>query len=203
MPLHHHTPFDREYSGDHEPLDEPDWRPHTPLIAAVENGEDLPRPPRKPSPPARRHWWGLGADCCYIVLKAGTYLMACWVIAMGLPLMFLLLLCMGQLDMAFLFLGSLFGAFVDATPDRQLGASRRSARRAARVPAGQRKSTAPWPEPARPVCVFGEFPLRLNGKLVGQSGKASFGCADWDSGPPRRRTSVSALRLKSQTGEPI
>lgn len=119
MPLHHHTPFDREYSGDHESFDERDWRPHAPLIAAVENGEDLPRSPRKLVPPTRRHWWGLGADCCYIVLKAGTYLMACWVIAMGLPLMFLLLLCMGQLDMAFLFLGSLFGAFVDATPDRQ------------------------------------------------------------------------------------
>lgn len=119
MPLHHHTPCDREYSGDHESFAEPDWRPHAPLIAAIENGEDLPRPPRRLPPPARRHWWGLGADCCYIVVKAGIYLMACWVIAMGLPLMFLLLLCMGQLDMAFLFLGSLFGAFVDATPDRQ------------------------------------------------------------------------------------
>lgn len=119
MPLHHHTPFDREDTGDHESLAEPDWRPHAPLIAAVEKGEDLPRPPGKLAPPTRRQWWGLGADCCYIVLKAGIYLMACWVIAMGLPLMFLLLLCMGQLDMAFLFLGSLFGAFVDATPDRQ------------------------------------------------------------------------------------
>jgi hypothetical protein len=119
MPLHHHTPFDREYMAEQDSFPEPDWRPHAPLIAAIENGEDLPRPPRKLAQRARRHWWGLGADCCYIVLKAGTYLMACWVIAMGLPLRVLLLLCMGQLDMAFLFLGSLFGAFVDATPDRQ------------------------------------------------------------------------------------
>lgn len=119
MPLHHHTPFDREYAADHESFAEPDWRPYAPLIAAIENGEDLPHPPRKLAQRQSRHWWGLGADCCYIVVKAGIYLMACWVIAMGLPLMFLLLLCMGQLDMAFLFLGSLFGAFVDATPDRQ------------------------------------------------------------------------------------
>jgi len=42
-----------------------------------------------------------------------------------------------------------------------LGASRRSASRASRVPAGQRKCAAPWSELARPECVFGEFPLRI------------------------------------------
>ena len=53
------------------------------------------------------------------MIKSGAYLMACWVMAMGLPLMFLLLLTGGQMDVTFAFLGSLFGAFVDATPDRQ------------------------------------------------------------------------------------
>lgn len=119
MPLNMQTPLDRTVG--HEP--EADWLPHYPTIAAVEQGHDLPCPHprlrcrREQSP--RRHWWGLGADCCYIVIKSGIYLMACWIIAMGLPLMFLLLLTGGQLDKVFLFLGSLFGAFGGATPDRQ------------------------------------------------------------------------------------
>ena len=114
MPLLCQTPFDRKYQ--HEPdgasdLEEREYAEREAELLKVYF-------PSAAQMKARR-WWGLGADFCYILVKAGTYLMACWVIAMGLPLMFLLLLCMGQLDMAFLFLGSLFGAFVDATPDRQ------------------------------------------------------------------------------------
>jgi hypothetical protein len=115
MPHCLQTPFDREV----ETKPEPDWRPHAPIIAAVESGEDLPRLPRRATAKQPRHWWGLAADGCYIVIKSGAYLMACWVIAMGLPLMFLLLLTGGKMDMSFAFLGSLFGAFADATPDRQ------------------------------------------------------------------------------------
>lgn len=88
------------------------------LIANAPRREDFP-PFLTAAQRRRRHWWGLGADCCYIVIKAGLYLMACWVIAMGLPLMFLLLLTGGQMDKVLVFLGSLFGAFADATPDRQ------------------------------------------------------------------------------------
>jgi hypothetical protein len=66
-----------------------------------------------------RHWWGLAGDGCYIMIEAGAFLMACWVMAMGLPLMFLLLLSGGQIDMMFAFLGTMFGAFAEASPDRQ------------------------------------------------------------------------------------
>lgn len=114
MPYQMRTPFDREVDAHPEP----DWLPHAAMIAAVERGEDLPRATR-PAECPRRHWWGLGADCCYIVIKSGLYLMACWIIAMGLPLMFLLLLTGGQMDKSLVFLGSLFGAFADAPPDRQ------------------------------------------------------------------------------------
>lgn len=115
MPHQMKYPFDREVDAHPEP----DWLPHAPMIAAVERGEELPRPPRRAAKSPRRHWWGLGADCCYIVIKSGLYLMACWIIAMGLPLMFLLLLTGGQMDKSLVFLGSLFGAYADATPDRQ------------------------------------------------------------------------------------
>ena len=116
MPHCLQSPFDH---CEVEAQPEPDWLPHAPIIAAVEQGEDLPRPLRRAAPKPPRRWWGLAADGCYIVIKSGVYLMACWVIAMGLPLMFLLLLTGGQMDMTFAFLGSLFGAFTDATPDRQ------------------------------------------------------------------------------------
>lgn len=115
MPHCLQSPFDYEV----EAQPEPDWLPHAPIIAAVEQGEDLPRPLRRAAPKPPRRWWGLAADGCYILVKSGIYLMACWVIAMGLPLMFLLLLTGGHMDMTFAFLGSLFGAFADATPDRQ------------------------------------------------------------------------------------
>lgn len=115
MPHYLHSPFDREV----EAKPEPDWLPHRPIITATQEGHDFPRPPRRAGPTTPRHWWGLAADGCYIVVRSGIYLMACWVIAMGLPLMFLLLLTGGQMDMTFSFLGSLFGAFADAPPDRQ------------------------------------------------------------------------------------
>ena len=117
MPHLLQTPFDRaaepddelapEYqlSAAHHPNDNPDY--DVPRLRAV--------PPAKPP----YHWWGLAADGCYIVLEAGKFLMACWVMALGLPLMFLLLLTGGQMDMVFTFLGSLFGGFADASPDRQ------------------------------------------------------------------------------------
>jgi len=114
MPLLCQSPFDRKYQP------EPDSAADFEQREYAEREAELfqiyfPSGTQKKD----RRWWGLGADFCYILVKAGIYLMACWAIAIGLPLMLLLLLCMGQLDMAFLFLGSLFGAFVDATPDRQ------------------------------------------------------------------------------------
>jgi len=114
MPLHCQTPFDRKFHP------EPDGAADLEEREYAEREAELfqiyfPAPARARD----RHWWGLGADCCYIVLKSGIYLMACWVFAMGLPLMFLLLLTGGQIDKGLIFLGSLLGAFAEATPDRQ------------------------------------------------------------------------------------
>ncbi len=122
------------FGGTDEPEPRPSPVPRRPLQPAFVPREDIDKlhalianaPRREQFPPFKaapgkthRHWWGLGADCCYIVVKAGYFLMACWIFAIGLPLMLLLLLSGGHLDMAYLFLGSLFGAYVDATPDRQ------------------------------------------------------------------------------------
>jgi len=132
--LYSTEPVEVLFGGKDEPEPRPSSAPRRPLQPAFVPRDDIdelhalmaeaPRreqfPPFKAAPTkSRRHWWGLGADCCYIVVKAGYFLLACWIFAVGLPLMLLLLLSGGHMDMAFLFLGSLFGAFADATPDRQ------------------------------------------------------------------------------------
>lgn len=115
MPLHLQTPFDRWTNPEPE---EP---------TSAEDREEAKREAElielyRPGPPQkdRRKWWGMAADCCFIVFEAGAFLLACWIFAMGLPLMFLLLLTGGQMDTMFVFLGSLFGSFDQATPDRQV-----------------------------------------------------------------------------------
>ena len=116
MPLHLQTPFDREPPREHDRLSEVG-------LDARLAGEQVQELPCLDGPddqrPKVRHWWGLAADCCYIVIEAGAFLMACWITAMGLPLMLLLLLTGGQMDMTFAFLGTLFGAYGEASPDRQ------------------------------------------------------------------------------------
>lgn len=92
---------------------------HT-LMANPPLREQFPWVPAALEKPQRR-WWGLGADFCYLVIEAGAFLMVCWIMALGLPLMLLLLLSGGQLDMMFAFLGSLFGAYIEADPARQYG----------------------------------------------------------------------------------
>lgn len=114
MPLHSRTPFDRDTEA--EPDDTVGISPHT---RETPSGELHQLPLAEHRKRAEPRWWGLAADCCYLVISAGAFLMACWVMAMGLPVMLVLLLTGGQMDMTFAFLGSLFGAFADATPDRQ------------------------------------------------------------------------------------
>lgn len=122
MPLHLQTPFDRAAQPLPQPKSEPDRLPEAELHALLAR-EQVQKLPRLDGPDDRRpnvrHWWGLAADCCYILIEAGAFLMACWITAMGLPLMLLLLLTGGQMDMSFAFLGTLFGAYGEASPDRQ------------------------------------------------------------------------------------
>ena len=92
MPLHLITPFDRD------PAPAPD---PAPCFTA-----GLAQNPR-------RRWWGMAADCCYLVIEAGAYLLSCWTMALGCPLALLLLLTGGSTDMVFVFLGDLFGHFAE------------------------------------------------------------------------------------------
>ena len=117
MSYFHETPFDRHRNPDSAP--DADWVLAGSLHADHDVTADLPRlrvpPPTKPHRPR----WMLAAECCYIVIQASGFLMACWIMALGLPVMFVLLLTGGHLDMTFDLIGSMLGGFVGATPDRR------------------------------------------------------------------------------------
>jgi hypothetical protein len=115
MPLHYQTPFDRMTDPDED-------RPSNGQLYACSEAEEdlLHRVSRfEARQKRRRKWWGMAADCCYIAIEAGGFLLACWLMAMGLPLLLILVLSGGQLDMLFVFLGNLFGHFADADPGRK------------------------------------------------------------------------------------
>ena len=113
MPYLHDTPFNRDAQAD------PDWVLAGTLQSSNDPHADLAR--LRVAQPAKRRLarWMLAADCCYIVIRATGFLMACWIMALGLPVMFVLLLTGGHLDMTFDLLGSALGGFVSATPDRR------------------------------------------------------------------------------------
>ena len=80
MPLHLITPFDRD-------------------DVASSDGE--------PSVGAFADWRRHGADLCYILLKASAFLGAIYLMVLGLPLLFFLMLTGGDLALLFVQLGNL------------------------------------------------------------------------------------------------
>lgn len=118
MPLNMISPFDREAlpATGPVPIPLPSPVPDLALVSACEHrpGGSSAFRTAATSKPWKR-WWGMAADCCYIVIAAGSYLLSCWMMALGLPLMLLLVLTGGNLDMVFVFIGELFGHFA-ATP---------------------------------------------------------------------------------------
>ena len=94
MPLHVVTPFDRAY----EPQ--------------LDEGHDLP-----PGPTWRRH----AADACFILVKAGGFLASTYLMTLGLPLLFFLMISGGSVDVLFAQVANLADRFLSADAARQSG----------------------------------------------------------------------------------
>lgn len=92
MPLHVVTPFDRAQDA---PLD-----------------EDLDLPPSKT-------WRHHAADTCYILVKAGSFLGSTYLMTLGLPLLFFLMISGGSMDLLFAQIANLADRFLSADPVRQ------------------------------------------------------------------------------------
>lgn len=92
MPLHTVTPFDRAH--------------------------DAHRQQRLDSPPGKS-WRQHGADTCYILVKAGLFLGSSYLMTLGLPLLFFLMISGGSVDLFFAQLANLADRFLAAGPARQ------------------------------------------------------------------------------------
>jgi hypothetical protein len=93
MPVHLVTPFDR--AQDRE----------------AEDGFVL-------SPPGKT-WRAHLADICYILIKAGAFLGAIYLMVLGLPLLFFLMIAAGDMTLLFSHLGNLAAHYLAADHARQ------------------------------------------------------------------------------------
>lgn len=70
--------------------------------------------------PPEKGWRGRAADACYILAKAGLFLASSYLIALGLPLLFFLLLAGGSAEAFFAHLGNFADRFLAAEPARRV-----------------------------------------------------------------------------------
>ena len=94
MPLHLVTPIDRAQDA-----------------RADSNSFDLPV----------KGWRSHAADLCYIVLRGSTFLASSYLMALGLPLLFFLLISGGDAGVFFTHLANISGRFLGAEQGRQIG----------------------------------------------------------------------------------
>ena len=94
MPLHLVTPIDRaqDARADSDSLELPD-----------------------------KGWRSHAADLCYIVLRGSTFLASSYLMALGLPLLFFLLISGGDAGVFFAHLASISDRFLGAEQGRQIG----------------------------------------------------------------------------------
>ena len=72
-------------------------------------------------PPPGKGWRGHAADTCYILLKAGGFLATTYLMTLGLPLLFFLMISGGDVELFFAQLANFVDRFLGADPDRQVG----------------------------------------------------------------------------------
>ena len=67
-----------------------------------------------------RRFWSLAADGCYILIKGSAFTVSTFLMTLGLPLFFFLLLAGWNMDALFMQLGNIAGRYADAEPARQI-----------------------------------------------------------------------------------
>ena len=72
-------------------------------------------------PPPDKGWRGHLADTCYILIKACGFLASTWLMALGLPLLFFLVVSGGSVDLFFTHIANFTDRFLGADPARQIG----------------------------------------------------------------------------------
>lgn len=91
------------------PFDQP---PERQLFVSRDDGSDLP--------PPGKSWRGHAADICYLLVKAGGFLATTYLMTLGLPLLFFLIISGGDVALFFVQVGNFANRFLGAEPERQL-----------------------------------------------------------------------------------
>ena len=99
MPLHLVSPFDQAQER-----------------ALLSVGDDGFGPP-----PPDKSWRGHLADTCYILVKAGGFLASTYLMTLGLPLLFFLMVSGGNVELFFAQIANFADRFLGADPERQVG----------------------------------------------------------------------------------
>jgi hypothetical protein len=71
-------------------------------------------------PPPGKGSRGHAADVCYILVKAGGFLATTYLMTLGLPLLFFLMISGGDVELFFAQLANFADRFLGADPDRQV-----------------------------------------------------------------------------------
>jgi hypothetical protein len=71
-------------------------------------------------PPPDKGWRGHAADTCFILLKAGGFLATTYLMTLGLPLLFFLMISGGDVELFFAQVANFADRFLGADPERQV-----------------------------------------------------------------------------------
>lgn len=92
----------------------------SPFDLALDAPLDASLDGRRNTPPGKT-WRQHAADTCYILVKAGGFLGSTYLMTLGLPLLFFLLISGGSVDLLFAQIENLAGRFLTADPVRKAG----------------------------------------------------------------------------------
>ena len=90
------------------------------LVTPIDQAEDARADSDSLSLPAKG-WRSHAADICYIVLRGSTFLGSSYLMALGLPLLFFLLISGGDAGVFFAHLANISDRFLGAEQGRQIG----------------------------------------------------------------------------------
>jgi hypothetical protein len=91
------------------------------LVTPFDRAQDARAEVRKPRPARAKGWRSHAADLCYIVLRGSTFLASSYLMALGLPLLFFLLISGGDAGVFFAHLANISDRFLGAEQGRQIG----------------------------------------------------------------------------------
>ena len=90
------------------------------LVTPIDRAQDARADSKSLELPAKG-WRSQAADLCYIVLRGSTFLASSYLMALGLPLLFFLLISGGDAGVFFAHLANISDRFLGAEQGRQIG----------------------------------------------------------------------------------